>query len=129
MDEVSLNTKPVGDDDTDDFEVVGDCAMTEYVGQTGITPNPLPPAVGMEFETYDDVYYFYNCYAKEQGFGVRVSNTWYRKSREKYRGKLSCSNAGFKKKSEANRPRPETRTGCPAMIKFNVDGNQKVENH
>lgn len=120
MDEVSLNTEPVGDDDTDDFEVVGDCAMTEYVGQTGIIQNPLPPAVGMEFETYDDVYYFYNCYAKEQGFGVRVSNTWYRKSREKYRGKLSCSSAGFKKKSEANRPRPETRTGCPAMIKFRL---------
>ncbi|KAL5766026.1 hypothetical protein ACOSP7_016643 [Xanthoceras sorbifolium] len=74
----------------------------------------------MEFETYDDVYYFYNCYAKEQGFGVRVSNTWYRKSKEKYRGKLSCSSAGFKKKSEANRPRPETRTGCPAMIKFRL---------
>ncbi|KAK9229419.1 hypothetical protein WN944_022381 [Citrus x changshan-huyou] len=94
--------------------------MTEYVGQTGIIQNPLPPAVGMEFETYDDVYYFYNCYAKEQGFGVRVSNTWYRKSREKYRGKLSCSSAGLKKKSEANRPRPETRTGCPAMIKFRL---------
>ncbi|KAH9666782.1 protein FAR1-RELATED SEQUENCE 6 [Citrus sinensis] len=120
MDEVSLNTEPVGDDDADDFEVVGDCAITEYVGQTGIIQNPLPPAVGMEFETYDDVYYFYNCYAKEQGFGVRVSNTWYRKSREKYRGKLSCSSAGFKKKSEANRPRPETRTGCPAMIKFRL---------
>ncbi|GAY67800.1 hypothetical protein CUMW_259390 [Citrus unshiu] len=112
MDEVSLNTEPVGDDDTDDFEVVGDFAMTEYVGQTRIIQNPLPPAVGMEFETYDDVYYFYNCYAKEQGFGVR--------SREKYRGKLSCSSAGFKKKSEANRPRPETRTGCPAMIKFRL---------
>ncbi|GAY67801.1 hypothetical protein CUMW_259400, partial [Citrus unshiu] len=110
MDEVSLNTEPVGDDDTDDFEVVGDFAMTEYVGQTRIIQNPLPPAVGMEFETYDDVYYFYNCYAKEQGFG----------SREKYRGKLSCSSAGFKKKSEANRPRPETRTGCPAMIKFRL---------
>ncbi|KAH9715190.1 protein FAR1-RELATED SEQUENCE 6 [Citrus sinensis] len=120
MDEVSLNTEPVGDDEADDFEVVGDCAMTEYVGQTGIIQNPLPPAVGMEFETYDDVYYFYNCYAKEQGFGVGVSNTWYQKSREKYKGKLSCSNAGFKKKSEANRPRPETRTGCPAMIKFRL---------
>ncbi|KAJ4718428.1 Far1-related sequence 6 [Melia azedarach] len=120
MDEVSLNTEPVGDDDADDFEVVGDCAMTEYVGETGIAQNPLPPAVGMEFETYEDVYYFYNCYAKEQGFGVRVSNTWYRKSKEKYRGKLSCSSAGFKKKSEANRPRPETRTGCPAMIKFRL---------
>lgn len=125
MDEVSLNTEPAGDDDVEDFEVVGDCAMTEYVGQAGILQNPLPPAVGMEFETYEDVYYFYNCYAKEQGFGVRVSNTWYRKSKEKYRGKLSCSSAGFKKKSEANRPRPETRTGCPAMIKFRLMENKR----
>ncbi|KAK4852116.1 hypothetical protein QYF36_021245 [Acer negundo] len=125
MDEVSLNTDPVGEDDAEDFEFVGDCAMTEYVGQTGIIQNPLPPAVAMEFETYEDVYYFYNCYAKEQGFGVRVSNTWYRKSKEKYRGKLSCSSAGFKKKSEANRPRPETRTGCPAMIKFRLMENKR----
>ncbi|KAL5563082.1 hypothetical protein UlMin_032829 [Ulmus minor] len=122
MDEVSLNTEPVIDDDADDLEIEGDCAMTEYVSQAGIIQgeNPLPPAVGMEFDSYDDVYYFYNCYAKEQGFGVRVSNTWYRKSKERYRGKLSCSSAGFKKKSEANRPRPETRTGCPAMIKFRL---------
>ena len=120
MDEVSLNSEPVYDDEAEEFEIEGDCAMTEYVGQTGIVQNPLPPAVGMEFESYEDVYYFYNCYAKEQGFGVRVSNTWYRKSKERYRGKLSCSSAGFKKKSEANRPRPETRTGCPAMIKFRL---------
>ncbi|RVX19618.1 Protein FAR1-related sequence 6 [Vitis vinifera] len=53
----------------------------------------------------------------EQGFGIRVSNSWFRsKRKERYRAKLSCSSAGFKKKSEANHPRPETRTGCPAMI-------------
>ncbi|EXB67264.1 Protein FAR1-RELATED SEQUENCE 6 [Morus notabilis] len=127
MDEVSLNTDPVGDDDGDDLEIEGDCAMTEYVSQTGIIQgeNPVPPAVGMEFDSYEDVYYFYNCYAKEQGFGVRVSNTWYRKSKERYRGKLSCSSAGFKKKSEANRPRPETRTGCPAMIKFRLTDTKR----
>lgn len=122
MDEVSLNGEPVYDDEANEYEIEGDCEMAELVGQSGFVQgeNPLPPAVGMEFETYEDVYYFYNCYAKEQGFGVRVSNTWYRKSKEKYRGKLSCSSAGFKKKSEANRPRPETRTGCPAMIKFRL---------
>ncbi|GLU22050.1 hypothetical protein SLE2022_381500 [Rubroshorea leprosula] len=127
MDDVSLNSEPVGDDDVDELEIEGDCAMTEYASQTGIIQgeNPLPPAVGMEFESYEDVYYFYNCYAKEQGFGVRVSNTWYRKSKERYRGKLSCSSAGFKKKSEANRPRPETRTGCPAMIKFRLMENKR----
>nr|GMD07595.1 protein FAR1-RELATED SEQUENCE 6-like [Ipomoea batatas] len=127
MDEVSLNTEPLLDDETEEFEIDGDCAMTEFVGQSGVIEgeNPLPPAVGMEFETYDDVYYFYNCYAKEQGFGVRVSNTWYRKSKERYRGKLSCSSAGFKKKTEANKPRPETRTGCPAMIKFRLMENKR----
>ncbi|KGN52934.1 protein FAR1-RELATED SEQUENCE 6 [Cucumis sativus] len=122
MDGVSLNTEPVGDEEGDYFEIEGDSVIADYVDQSGIFEgeNPLPPAVGMEFESYEDVYYFYSCYAKEQGFGVRVSNTWYRKSKEKYRGKLSCSSAGFKKKSEANRPRPETRTGCPAMIKFRL---------
>ncbi|XP_052183775.1 protein FAR1-RELATED SEQUENCE 6-like [Diospyros lotus] len=127
MDEVSLNSEPVYDDEADEFEIEGDCEMTEYIGQSGLIQgeNPLPPCVGMEFESYEDVYYFYNCYAKEQGFGVRVSNTWYRKSKERYRGKLSCSSAGFKKKSEANRPRPETRTGCPAMIKFRLMDNNR----
>ncbi|KAM2067264.1 hypothetical protein ACFX1T_043614 [Malus domestica] len=38
------------------------------------------------------------------------------KRKERYRAKLGCSSAGFKKKSEANNPRPETRTGCPAMV-------------
>lgn len=128
MDEVSLNSEPTYDDEAEEFEIDGECAMTEYVGQTGNIlqgDNPLPPAVGMEFESYDDVYYFYNCYAKQQGFGVRVSNTWYRKSKERYRGKLSCSSAGFKKKTEANRPRPETRTGCPAMMKFRLMDNKR----
>ncbi|KAK6148990.1 hypothetical protein DH2020_016515 [Rehmannia glutinosa] len=128
MDEVSLNSEPAYDDEAEEFEINGECAMTEFVGQTGDIlqgDNPLPPAVGMEFESYDDVYFFYNCYAKQQGFGVRVSNTWYRKSKERYRGKLSCSSAGFKKKTEANRPRPETRTGCPAMIKFRLMENNK----
>ncbi|KAG4961683.1 hypothetical protein JHK87_038316 [Glycine soja] len=81
---------------------------------------PVVPAVGMEFDSYEDVYYFYNWYANEQGFGVRFTNTWYRKTKERYRAKLSCSSAGFKKRTEANRPRPETRTGFPAMIKFRL---------
>ncbi|KAH7866343.1 hypothetical protein Vadar_019143 [Vaccinium darrowii] len=127
MDEVSLNSEPAYDGEADEFEIEGDCGMADYIGQTGVIQGetPLPPAVGMEFESYDDVYCFYNCYAKDQGFGVRVSNTWYRKSKERYRGKLSCSSAGFKKKNEANRPRPETRTGCPAMVKFRLMDNRR----
>lgn len=128
MDQVSLNSEPVADADADadgdvfecESELLDQRGLIEFERNNNPLPIPLPPAVGMEFESYEDVYYFYNCYAKEQGFGVRVTNTWYRKSKERYRAKLSCSSAGFKKRSEANRPRPETRTGCPAMIKFRL---------
>lgn len=86
-------------------------------GDTQLKKDPLPPTIGLEFDSFDEAYDFYNLYGKEQGFGIRVSNSWFRsKRKERYRAKLSCSSAGFKKKSEANNPRPETRTGCPAMI-------------
>ncbi|KAL2461830.1 Protein FAR1-RELATED SEQUENCE [Abeliophyllum distichum] len=117
MEAVCLNTEPIFGEG-DDFED-GDCATLEYddeVHKTQFNQEPLPPTVGLEFESFEEAYDFYNVYAKDQGFGIRVSNSWFRsKRRERYRAKLSCSSAGFKKKSEANNPRPETRTGCPAM--------------
>lgn len=117
MEEVCLNSEPVFDGD--EYNVSGNWSM-EHDGRTGenhLKNEPSQPTVGLEFDSFDDAYDFYNVYAKEQGFGIRVSNSWFRsKRKERYRAKLSCSSAGFKKKSEANNPRPETRTGCPAMI-------------
>ncbi|KAL8457045.1 hypothetical protein ACS0TY_035035 [Phlomoides rotata] len=58
MDEVSLNSEPACDDEAEEYEIDGECTMTEYVGQAGNIlqgDNPLPPAVGMEFESYEDV--------------------------------------------------------------------------
>ncbi|KAJ8751776.1 hypothetical protein K2173_025962 [Erythroxylum novogranatense] len=119
MEEVCLNSEPVFDEG-EDYQVEGDNSFVEHDDQTGERhpeKQPLPPTVGLEFNSFDEAYNFYNIYAKQQGFGVRVSNSWFRsKRKERYRAKLSCSSAGFKKKSEANNPRPETRTGCPAMI-------------
>ncbi|XVE89049.1 hypothetical protein DITRI_Ditri19aG0118800 [Diplodiscus trichospermus] len=81
----------------------------------------VAPAVGMEFESYDDAYNYYNCYAKEVGFRVRVKNSWFkRNSREKYGAVLCCSSQGFKRIKDVNRLRKETRTGCPAMIRMRV---------
>ncbi|TYI60293.1 hypothetical protein E1A91_D10G094200v1 [Gossypium mustelinum] len=75
----------------------------------------------MEFESYDDAYNYYNCYAKEAGFRVRVKNSWFkRNSREKYGAVLCCSSQGFKRIKDVNRLRKETRTGCPAMIRMRV---------
>lgn len=93
--------------------------MLEYDQNTGerqTIKNKPTPTIGLEFDSFDKAYNFFNMYAIEQGFGIRVSNSWFRsKKKERYRARLSCSCAGFKKKSEANHPRPETRTGCPAM--------------
>uniref|UniRef100_A0A5B7BKA8 Protein FAR1-RELATED SEQUENCE n=1 Tax=Davidia involucrata TaxID=16924 RepID=A0A5B7BKA8_DAVIN len=119
MEVVCLNSEPVFDEG-DEYDDEGDCTMVEHDDESGETESkkePLPPTVGLEFESFDEAYDFYNIHAKEKGFGIRVSNSWFRsKRKERYRAKLSCSSAGFKKKSEANHPRPETRTGCPAMI-------------
>ncbi|KAL5783094.1 hypothetical protein ACOSP7_008123 [Xanthoceras sorbifolium] len=118
MEEVCLNSEPVFDEG-DEYEADGDCSMEhdDQAGETHMKKEPSQPTVGLEFDSFDEAYDFYNVYAKERGFGIRVSNSWFRsKRKERYRAKLSCSSAGFKKKSEANNPRPETRTGCPAMI-------------
>ncbi|KAI5660468.1 hypothetical protein M9H77_29261 [Catharanthus roseus] len=81
----------------------------------------VAPAVGMEFESYDDAYNYYNCYAREVGFRVRVKNSWFkRNSREKYGAVLCCSSQGFKRIKDVNRLRKETRTGCPAMIRMRL---------
>ncbi|BFG20949.1 hypothetical protein CerSpe_072230 [Prunus speciosa] len=127
MDEVFVNTEPASDVDANEFEIEDDCAITDFISQIGTIQgeNTLPPTIGMEFDFYEDLYYFYNCYTKQQGFGVRVSKTWYRKSKERYIVKLSYSSAGFKKKIEVNHPRPKTRTGCPAMIKLRLMDSNK----
>ncbi|GMN45454.1 hypothetical protein TIFTF001_014643 [Ficus carica] len=119
MEEVCLNSEPVFEEG-DEYEVDGDCPVAEHdyqIGENQRRKDPPLPTVGLEFDSFEVAYDFYNVYAKEQGFGIRVSNSWFRsKRKERYRAKLSCSSAGFKKKSEANNPRPETRTGCPAMV-------------
>lgn len=119
MEEVCLNSEPVFDEG-DEYDVEGDCSAAEHdddAEETQTRKEPPLPTVGLEFDSFEEAYDFYNFYAKQQGFGIRVSNSWFRsKRKERYRAKLSCSSAGFKKKSEANNPRPETRTGCPAMV-------------
>ncbi|XP_057957628.1 protein FAR1-RELATED SEQUENCE 6-like isoform X2 [Malania oleifera] len=119
MEEVCLNREPVFEE-SDEYDVQGDGHVVEHDDETVGTltkKEPPPPTVGLEFDSFEEAYDFYNFYGKQQGFGIRVSNSWFRsKRKERYRAKLSCSSAGFKKKSEANHPRPETRTGCPAMI-------------
>ncbi|EPS68117.1 hypothetical protein M569_06659, partial [Genlisea aurea] len=79
----------------------------------------VAPSVGMEFDCYDDAYNYYNYYARESGFSVRVKNSWFkRSSKEKYGAVLCCSSQGFKRVKGVNHIRRETRTGCPAMMRI-----------
>ncbi|CAL5184085.1 unnamed protein product [Lathyrus oleraceus] len=79
------------------------------------------PVVGMEFETYDDAYNYYNSYAKEIGFAIRVKSSWAKRNSKEKRGAVLCCNCeGFKTIKEANSHRKETRTGCLAMIRLRL---------
>ncbi|KAK6149002.1 hypothetical protein DH2020_016527 [Rehmannia glutinosa] len=81
----------------------------------------LPPVEGMEFESYDDAYSYYNCYAKELGFGIRVKSSWTKRNSKEKRGAVLCCNCeGFKTMKEASTRRKETRTGCLAMIRLRL---------
>ncbi|KAJ4791674.1 Protein FAR1-RELATED SEQUENCE 5 [Rhynchospora pubera] len=82
----------------------------------------LLPEVGMEFETEDKAYEFYNRYAGHVGFSVRKSTS--RKDKASTERIINvrcfvCSREGYnkdKKSLEAKKPRLETRIGCPARM-------------
>ncbi|KAK4761041.1 hypothetical protein SAY87_005934 [Trapa incisa] len=86
-----------------------------------------PPVVGMEFDSYDDAYNYYNCYAKELGFAIRVKSSWTKRNSKEKRGAVLCCNCeGFKTIKEAGSRRKETRTGCLAMIRLRlVESNNR----
>lgn len=80
-----------------------------------------PPVVGLEFDSYDDAYNYYNCYAKELGFAIRVKSSWTKRNSKEKRGAVLCCNCeGFKTIKEANSRKKETRTGCLAMIRLRL---------
>lgn len=125
MEEVSLNSKHViGDEGGEHNLQEREGEKAELDCENGFPEGKkdfVAPAVGMEFESYDDAYNYYNCYAREAGFRVRVKNSWFkRNSREKYGAVLCCSSQGFKRIKDVNRLRKETRTGCPAMVRMRL---------
>ncbi|CAN1328338.1 Protein FAR1-RELATED SEQUENCE 6 [Linum perenne] len=125
MEEVHCNGEQVPDGELHEcLKLDGEGIVLSEDGEAAVVEEKkefVAPAVGMEFETYDDAYNYYSCYAKEVGFRVRVKNSWFkRNSREKYGAVLCCSSQGFKRVKDVNRLRKETRTGCPAMIRMRL---------
>nr|GMC49468.1 protein FAR1-RELATED SEQUENCE 6-like [Ipomoea batatas] len=73
MEAVSLNSEPVFEDG-DEYEDEGECTLVEHENEIHETQKPSLPTVGLEFVSFDEAYDFYNVYAKEQGFGIRVTH-------------------------------------------------------
>lgn len=109
--------------DNNDHQIggVGDTTMLD--DQNGGTREMgcPPPAVGLEFESYDDAYNYYNSYAKDLGFAIRVKSSWTKRNSKEKRGAVLCCNCeGFKTLKDASSRRKETRTGCLAMIRLRL---------
>ncbi|KAL4332079.1 hypothetical protein GQ457_15G027670 [Hibiscus cannabinus] len=89
------------------------------------------PRVGMEFDTEEDVYDFYNKYAKDVGFSIRKS-----KGHKDLHGHwlnrvycCSCQGTRLKDKrdDDVKCHRPETRFGCLAVLKVSrINGKFQV---
>lgn len=108
---------------------------------------PDPPYEGMEFETEEDAWTFYNTYARRIGFNTRIS-VFHRSRRD---GSVTsrqfvCAREGFRAprprkdtgdREKARRMRAVTRVGCKAMIRVKKQDNgrwavsklHKVHNH
>ncbi|KAJ0256724.1 Protein FAR1-RELATED SEQUENCE 8 [Hirschfeldia incana] len=127
------------DRDDDDLPIVGDnnnpppnlhdcdVLLAEFPTQSNEsdkspTPSPPPPTTGMEFDSYDDAYTYYNSYARDLGFAIRVKSSWTKRNSKEKRGAVLCCNCeGFKTVKEPNSARrKETRTGCQAMIRLRL---------
>ncbi|XP_058101172.1 protein FAR-RED IMPAIRED RESPONSE 1-like isoform X2 [Magnolia sinica] len=89
----------------------------------------LEPNVGMEFESEQEVYSFYNEYARRVGFGVTKRSTRYsRRDKSIIAGFYVCSKYGFKAENgNIKNPRPVTKVGCKAMVKARRKDSGKWE--
>ncbi|KAL6843706.1 hypothetical protein ACP4OV_026277 [Aristida adscensionis] len=86
------------------------------------------PIVGMVFENEEKAYEYYVNYAGNVGFSVR-KGWWDKTAKNATKSRVYvCSREGFRSKNEAKRPRPESRTGCPARIaiKLTPSGKYRV---
>ncbi|XP_042505004.1 protein FAR1-RELATED SEQUENCE 6-like isoform X2 [Macadamia integrifolia] len=123
MGEICLNSEPLAEDGADkpDAEET-DCGNSESTGENHVRKEePVPPGLGMEFESFEDAYEFYNKYAEKVGFGIRIRSSYFKKqSKEKYAAVLCCSCEGFKRSLQSHNKRPEVRTGCQAMVRIKL---------
>ncbi|KAG2646150.1 hypothetical protein PVAP13_2KG489600 [Panicum virgatum] len=84
-----------------------------------------------EFENEDEAYEFYSMYAGKIGFNVRRASMTVNNENVITRRMFVCSKEGFREKKRGakrvKKPRPETRTGCPACMVIRLGTNGKYQ--
>ncbi|KAK9135360.1 hypothetical protein Syun_014690 [Stephania yunnanensis] len=109
----------------------------------------VEPTMDMEFASEEDARNFYNAYAKQMGFSIRV-NSYYRSKKDNsiISREFCCSKEGFRRDKRARkadpndntkrrRPRAITREGCKALMtvrrrdcgKWYIAKLEKIHNH
>lgn len=82
-----------------------------------------------EFETEEEAYEFYSMYAGKIGFTVRRASMTVSADNVITRRMFVCSREGFRESKKGSKrvkkPRPETRTGCPACMIIRIMPNGK----
>lgn len=106
--------------------VAEDGEMLDFFDDRGLIEREvdadMEPYVGMEFESEEAAMTYYDDYAKQTGFIIRVGNC-HRSScdRSVISRKFLCNKEGFRvnkkvKRLEVRKPREITREGCKAML-------------
>lgn len=103
-----------------DVEANSDKQVDSSSNSSPEVSDQIKPKVGQEFKSLDDVYTFYNAYAKEAGFSVRIASSKKdKKTEEITRKEYLCSKEGKSKKfmeADAQRRRGQYRGGCGAKL-------------
>ncbi|KAH7532703.1 hypothetical protein FEM48_Zijuj04G0050500 [Ziziphus jujuba var. spinosa] len=124
----------------------GECCAVEDVGAAMVLDDDpkeylgggvVEPTLGMEFTSEEDARNFYNAYAKQTGFSIRV-NSYYRSKKDNsiISREFCCSKEGFRRERRAKRvdsgddakrrrARPITREGCKALMTVRKRDNEK----
>ncbi|CAH9139062.1 unnamed protein product [Cuscuta epithymum] len=85
----------------------------------------------LEFDSEDDVYAFYSCYAQINGFCVRRDDVRRESNNNIIMRNLVCNRAGLRSKKHMERndrvrePKPITRTNCMARLRAEFDNHTR----
>ena len=93
---------------------------TPNIGENANTKEDITPKIGMEFDSEDEAYLYYNIYAGYVGFSIR--RDWLNRSKTDkttiISRKFCCFKAGYKKELayDGKKSRMKLRCGCEAQM-------------